>query len=93
VSLGLREADAFKVKGVRDFDRAADEDGDDGAGEISNGSGGAEQEQVKSGKSIEQEHVFSLATRIEARQIDALLMRMRLSRQCIDDASLHSFCG
>src|SRR5438093_71073 len=41
------EADTFGVLVVQDFDGIAVEDGDDGAGEISNGSGGAEQEQEK----------------------------------------------
>ena len=41
------EADAFRVVIMQDFDGVAVEDGDDGAGEISNGSGGAEQEQEK----------------------------------------------
>jgi hypothetical protein len=39
------EADTFGVLVVQDFDCVAVEDRDDLAGEISNGSGGAEQEQ------------------------------------------------
>ena len=35
VSLGLREADAFRALGVEDFEGVAVEDGDDGAGEVS----------------------------------------------------------
>ena len=38
-------ADTFRVLVVQDLDGAAVEDRDDGAGEISNGSVGAEQEQ------------------------------------------------
>jgi hypothetical protein len=39
------EADTFRVLVVQDFEGVAVEDGDDLAGEISNGLGGAEQEQ------------------------------------------------
>ncbi len=39
----------------------------------------------------EQGHIFFPATRMEARQKDAF--PMRLSRQWMDDASLHRFCG
>jgi hypothetical protein len=39
------EADAFSFVVAHNFDGVAVEDGDDGAGEVSNGSGGAEQEQ------------------------------------------------
>ena len=35
VSLGLRKADAFRALVVQDFEGVAVEDGDDGAGEVS----------------------------------------------------------
>jgi fructose-1,6-bisphosphatase/inositol monophosphatase family enzyme len=87
VSLGLREADRVRASVVQNFEAVAVEEGDDGAREVSNGSGGAEQEQ----ETAKQGHIFFPATGVEARQSDAL--SMRLSRQSIDDASLHSFCG
>jgi len=43
VSLGLREADAFRVLNVQDFEGVAIEDGDDGSGEVCRDSGAGEQ--------------------------------------------------
>ena len=47
VSLGLREVDTVRAVVVQDFEGVAFEDRDDGAREVSNGSGRAEQEQER----------------------------------------------
>ena|SRR5438132_960086 len=82
------ETDTLGVCVVQDFDGVAVEDRDDGAGEVSNGPGWAEQEQERA----ESRDTDSCpATRVEARPKDA--RPMKLSRQCTDAASLHRFCG
>ena len=87
MSLGLREADTVRASVVRKFEVLAVEEGEDGAREVRNGWGGAEQEQ----ETAKQGHIILPATRGETRQSEPL--SMRLSRQSRDDASLHSFCG
>jgi hypothetical protein len=52
---------------VQDFDGVAVDDGDDGASEVRNGSGGAEQEQ-KIAESKDKGNIFFSGTRGEARQ-------------------------
>ncbi len=46
-AINATQADAFGAVVVQDFESVAVEDGDDEAGEVSNGSGGAEQEQER----------------------------------------------
>jgi hypothetical protein len=49
------QADAFRVSGVEDFEGIAVEDPDDEAREVSNGSGGGEQEQERT----ESKYIYS----------------------------------
>ncbi len=46
-AINATQADTFGAVAVQDFEGVAVEDGDDEAGEVSNGSGGAEQEQER----------------------------------------------
>jgi hypothetical protein len=46
-AINTTQADTFGAVVVQDFDGVAIEDGDDEAGEVSNGSGGGEQEQER----------------------------------------------